>query len=739
MIDAENEQELTEQPLPARSRHDLLISCTGSASHPLWTVKDPLTEKFYQLRQFDYFVFSQLDGTKSITDIQRAFFARFAPQRLSCDQILSFVHQLFSQGLIQLDRFGLGKLIQERAQKIQSSQAKQKLTGLLAIRFRGIDPDRWLETTLPLVRWLFSPVTKLLCSLLMLSALVLVLVEIDQISRELPNFDSIIGGGHLLWFMAILAGVKVIHELGHAFACKYHGGECHELGIMLLAFTPCLYCNVSDAWLLQSRRKRIAISAAGIYVEMVIAALCAWLWYFSVPGIVHTTCLYLMVISSVSTLFLNGNPLLRYDGYYILSDLVGIPNLRSRAQGLVRSWWMKFCLGVRPADSFRGQRVSLLFVGTYGISSSLYVWFVIFAILWMLYQIAKPYGLHPLVIAFGLMILSLKVGSMLGTGLKLTKKLQQQKELRWGRFLCSSLIVIGAFIGLLLLEVPRNVRAFCVVEPAEVSPVYVNSPGQIQFQNLEEGTSVEQGTQLAKLINLDLEQEVLGLKGQVERRNKQIELLQLRQSQDASAAAEIPTVRSALLDLERQLEQKSIELKRLEIHAPQAGLILANPEQSKQLQQEPDFKQRGDSIAQHNNGAWLNAGTQLCSIAASHNFEAVLYVDQSEVVLLRPGIPVEFATDAGATGLSGTVIEIAANVMTDLPPALLQQKRFALQPDEEGRLQPVQPLHEVRVRLDHGPQIKITGQTGTARIRLADERIVTKMMRTIRRTLTFQL
>ena len=126
-----------------------------------------------------------------------------------------------------------------------------------------------------------------------------------------------------------------MHEFGHGLSCKHFGGECHEIGVMLLVFTPCLYCNVSDSWMLPNKWHRAAIGAAGMYVELVLASIATFVWWFSQPGPFNYICLSVMFICSVSTVMFNANPLLRYDGYYILSDFLEIPNLRQKASTIL--------------------------------------------------------------------------------------------------------------------------------------------------------------------------------------------------------------------------------------------------------------------------------------------------------------------------------------------------------------------------------------------------------------------
>ena len=148
---------------------------------------------------------------------------------------------------------------------------------------------------------------------------------------RLPEFQAFFSLQNVGWLALSVILAKTLHELGHALACRHFGGECHEMGVLLLVFLPCLYCNVSDAWMFNSRWRRVAVDVAGMYVELVLAAACTFLWWFTVPGWINSICFNLMIVCSLNTLLFNGNPLLRYDGYYLLADLWEIPNLHERS------------------------------------------------------------------------------------------------------------------------------------------------------------------------------------------------------------------------------------------------------------------------------------------------------------------------------------------------------------------------------------------------------------------------
>ena len=195
-------------------------------------------------------------------------------------------------------------------------------------------------------------------------------------------------------FWVCLAVVKIIHEFGHGLTAKHFGGEVHEMGILFLVLTPALYCDVTDSWLLPNKWKRIWISAAGIYVECFLASIATFVWWYSTPGLLNSLAMATMFICSVNTIMFNANPLLRYDGYYVMADWLEIPNLRIKSTQFFAYLIQEKVLGLEiPVQSYLPRSRRYLFV-TYAMASYIYRWFVTFAILWFLSQVLKPYKLE---------------------------------------------------------------------------------------------------------------------------------------------------------------------------------------------------------------------------------------------------------------------------------------------------------------------------------------------------------
>ena len=168
--------------------------------------------------------------------------------------------------------------------------------------FKGIDPDRLLNWLDPYIGWVFTRGAVLVSLVLALAALILVTVQWDAFHAKLPTFNEFFASKNWLWLALTMSVTKILHEFGHGLSCKHFRGECHEMGVMILVLTPCLYCNVSDSWMLPNKWHRAAIGAAGMYVELVLASISTFIWWFSEPGLLHYLALNVMFISSVSTI-----------------------------------------------------------------------------------------------------------------------------------------------------------------------------------------------------------------------------------------------------------------------------------------------------------------------------------------------------------------------------------------------------------------------------------------------------
>jgi putative peptide zinc metalloprotease protein len=299
-----------------RFRRDLTVSRQASAAGAVFVVKDPVRGRFYRLPEEAHFIADQLDGATPL-DVVRArtvekFGAQLPPQELS-----AFVRQLDKSGLLESDRQGRAR---RRQRRIQGSP--------LYLRVRFFDPDRLFDRWIGRIQFFFTPVFVVFAAAVILTGAGVVAFNWEGIVQ---NFSRVYQPSVIPLFFAVVFCMVSAHELAHGLTCKQFGGEVHELGFFLIYFQPALYCNVSDAWLFPEKSKRLWVGFAGPFFELFLWGLAVGLWRATDPEAwLNRAAFIAMTTSGIKTL-LNFNPLIKLDGYYLLSDWLGIPNLRKRA------------------------------------------------------------------------------------------------------------------------------------------------------------------------------------------------------------------------------------------------------------------------------------------------------------------------------------------------------------------------------------------------------------------------
>src|SRR5947209_12877230 len=394
-----------------RLRGDLSIAPQKYEGRTYYVVKDPVSLRYYRFKEQEHYLIRLMDGSYTLDEAQKEFEKRFRPERLTLEDLEGFAQQLLSAGLAQNESPQAGKQLFDRRKKRKRSEFMQAITNILYIKIPVFDPDKLLTRMLRYTRWIFTTWFMLLSVSVMLTALSLVLTHFETFREKLPEYQEFFSFKNVVYLWVALGAVKIIHEFGHGLSCKAFGGECHEMGLLFLCFSPCLYANVSDAWTLPSKWKRIIISFAGIYVELVIASIATFVWW-NTPGrpVVNHISLCVMVLCSVSTVVFNANPLMRFDGYYMLADWMEIPNLRDRANRLLKNIASEHCLGieVQPEPYMEFWRMVMFIL--FAVVSYVYRWVVTFSILFFLSNWLKPYKLG----ALSALLTVAAVGSMVG-------------------------------------------------------------------------------------------------------------------------------------------------------------------------------------------------------------------------------------------------------------------------------------------------------------------------------------
>ncbi|MEE2780622.1 MAG: biotin/lipoyl-binding protein [Planctomycetota bacterium] len=588
-----------------------------------------------------------------------------------------------------------------------------------------------------------------LCLTLGFAALLLVGVQWETFQAKLPSFHTFFAGKNWIWLGLTLAVTKVLHEFGHGLSCKHFGGECHEMGVMILVLTPCLYCNVSDSWMLPNKWHRAAIGAAGMYVEVVIASLATFCWWFTEPNtIINQVSLSIMFVCSVSTLLFNGNPLLRYDGYYILSDILEIPNLRQKSSAILNRKLGALCFGIEtPEDPFLPKKKQGLFA-LYSIAAVIYRWMIVFGILFFLYKVFEGTGFEvigQIIATFALYGLLVQPVWKLIKYLSVPGRIHSMKTPN----LLGTLAVVAVLLAFVLfVPLPHHVICPLEIQPHQAARVYIEVPGILSERFVEAGSVVKEGQTLAKLDNLDIQLETVRLKGELSVLEEEITHLHFERNQSRGEAArrannELLAAEERKSSALERLNQQEEDLARLTLSAPRAGYVFAPPFKSGQATVEgllPTWS--GSPLQEKNVGAMLQTSELFCQIGDTKEMEAVLAIDQSDRNFVATGQTVEIIINHLPDKTFDSAIEqIATTEMTDPPVRLTDRAGGELMTETgpRGREQLMSTTYQARVLLDDPEHLLRVGLRGQAKIHTAPRTLGSRVWRLITETFNFKL
>jgi putative peptide zinc metalloprotease protein len=325
-----------------------------------------------------YFV-GLMDGNRTVQELWEAAAKQLGDDAPTQEEVIRLLGQLHSADALLCDVPPDSREVFRRHQRHTRMEWRRRLWTPLALRFPLWDPDRFLERTLPYVNWMFGWLGALVWLGVVGTAAVLAAAHWTDLTQNIA--DRLLAPQNLLILWLVYPVVKALHELGHAYATKKWGGEVHEIGVMLLVLTPVPYVDATSAWGFRDKGKRMLVGAAGIGVELFLGALALFVWLSVEAGAVRVVAYNVLLISGISTLLFNGNPLLRFDGYYVLADAIEIPNLGTRANKYLGYLFQRYLLGVRDADSPAESLGERVWMAAYGIAAFLYRAFILFVII----------------------------------------------------------------------------------------------------------------------------------------------------------------------------------------------------------------------------------------------------------------------------------------------------------------------------------------------------------------------
>ena len=313
-----------------------------------YVLEDRASQRFHRFTPQAHMLIGLMDGQRTVQELWEIACDRLGDESPTQDEVIQLLGQLHASDVLQSDVPPDAAELLERYERQQRRKQLARFISFFSWRFPLLDPERFLNVTVPLVRPLFGWFGAILWLAVVTPALVLAAMHWTDLTR---NFlDRLFSAQTLIVLWLLFPVIKALHELGHAFATKAFGGEVHDMGVMLLVFTPVPYVDASSASAFQSKWRRVLVGAAGMLVEVFLAALALYVWLSVEPGALSAVAYNTILIAGVTTIIFNANPLLRYDGYYILGDLLEIPNLRQRANVYLGYLCERYLFGRREAE-----------------------------------------------------------------------------------------------------------------------------------------------------------------------------------------------------------------------------------------------------------------------------------------------------------------------------------------------------------------------------------------------------
>jgi putative peptide zinc metalloprotease protein len=693
-------------PLQPRLRRHAQVHRHLYRGQRWYVLQDHASQRVHRFAPAAYYLIGLMDGQRTVQEMWELASAHLGDDAPTQDEVIQFLTQLHAADVLQCDVPPDTTELLLRYDRQQRQTWQSQLLSPLFWRFPVCDPECFLRWAQPLVRPLFGVPGALLWLLVVGTGLILAAIHWHDLSKDM--LDRVLAPQNLLVLWLIFPVVKTLHEFGHAFATKVYGGEVHEMGVMLLVLTPFPYVDASAASAFSATWQRLVVGAAGMLVELFLAALALFVWLNVEPGTVRLIAYNVMFIAGISTVLFNGNPLLRYDGYYILADALEIPNLRARAQAYVTYLCERYLFGRRDAESEAATPAERAWFIGFTLASCVYRLFVYAAISLF---VASKFFFIGVVLALG--GLAAIVVTPIG---KLLNYLSRNPRLRRVRLRAG--VVTASLVALLvgvtcLLPVPLRSRAEGVIWVPERALVRAGTEGFVEHLMVLPGTAVQRGEALILCRDPALEARLKVL----EARLQEVQMRYTMQWIEDRSKGDL--IKEEMLLLEEQLARARERAAELTIRSRTAGTFV--------VPQPQDLP-----------GQFVKQGTQMGYVLDFSTLTARVVVSQDTIDLVRQrtrGVDVRLA-ERRAVSLPAVLRREVPGATDQLPSMALGSQgggEVAIDPSDKQAMKAIQKLFQFDLELPASAGIINVGGRVYVRFDHGWEPLVYRWYRQIRR------
>ncbi|MCI0403334.1 MAG: efflux RND transporter periplasmic adaptor subunit [Acidobacteria bacterium] len=667
-------------------RDDLVVSEQVVAGQRSFVIKIRETDSYSRYGTLAWQILKLCDGTRTPAEVTAAINELYPDQPLREDEVLDFVEgtdpNVWERSLAEKNLAILEKIRDERKKRVDRSS-------LLYIYFPAFDPDKFLERIHPYLKWMYTREFVIVCVILFALTGLIVASDFERVRADTKEFYNFINkSAYDIWvFWVLLLFVTAVHETGHGLTCKNFGGEVHQMGFMLLFFTPSFYTDCTDMHLFDRTSKRLWTIFAGIWIELVVCALATFVWYLSPPGSFIGDLGYkTLLLTGVSGVFINLNPLMKFDGYFALAQWLEIDNMREQAFNYFKLWIQKHLLRREVELPPVGKKRRRIFL-VYGALATYWGVLILFVVTMFMKNIftAKFGDTLGILLTGGVVYLLLRrrLGNFL-PGLMARIEGAKMQGIAW-RPTRRQLIGAGVAVVILLIPSPIQVATEFILEPGEKAEVRAQTDGWVKEVSVQEGQEVEAGAVLAVLTNPELETRAATL--------EQERALAERRWLAARAVNNLGEAQKHQQEAQRlgtALQEARQKRDALVLRAPLAGTVTT-----------PQVEQRV--------GDYLAAGEEFARVADRRRMRARVLVRDWELEDVSEGAKVKLNVRAyPLRGFEGTVAQILPAAATDRPvsdPKAVERKG-----------QELTNFFAVVLELPNEDGVLREGMTGTAKI-----------------------
>lgn len=653
----------------------------GSAT---WIVFDPVSDKYFRLSEEDH----QIIGCMSENLELEAFLAKVKNRGIHADKekILKVLNFLNQSNLM----LPVYKMTEEKVEKHQVMKRRNFINLLLYtylfFKIPLLSPDRFLDRTVDTVKAIFNKWTFLMLGVIAGCGYICLIVKWQKLTEEFIN--TINFQGMVRYSIAVVI-IKCVHEFAHAYTAKAVGIRVRRMGMAFIVFFPRLYTDLTDSWRIPDRHKRFLIDGSGILSEIIIGGWAALVWANSGPGLTQAVAYYIFTVSIISTALINGNPFIRYDGYYLLMDLVNIDNLQMRGTERIRELFRKYCLGVeyKSADNTQGWKKYFLII--FGISAFVYRIFLYTSIIMVVYYYFEK--------AIGIVLLMLEVYLLVVKPLMMeTKMILALKNRIKTRNYIISLSGAGVLLLTLFMPLPWNISIPCEVKPAVSNMIYARTDGFLSELCVKDKGSVKKGEIIFKqespFVEWDLKEAAL---------DKNIGAMELDFAQSNTATLGLTQTKLQAL--------KNAEITLDELRHKKSLLTTASAINGIFALYDIHLKP----------GKWLHKGEIIGEVYEPDRQIIAAFIKETDFKKIHGNESVSFALEDGIKSYSGKIVSATPVPVILAPSPLINYfgGRIMCYPlPDYNSFQPMEPYYRVDIAVPEGTSLP-PGRTGTVWLR----------------------